>query len=76
MSKKEENNFPGPGPEDEVIIKFVAGLGPQGRIIGIFDDAYVLQQEDKNLVVCMKAAIESIWIREEQATDEKKEGEQ
>jgi len=74
MAKDKSNNFPGPAPDDHVIIKFVSGPGPEGNVIGVFDDAYVIQQEDGGYVVCAKAAIESIWIQLMEVTEEKKEG--
>jgi len=73
MAKDKSNNFPGPGPDDHVIIKFVSGPGPEGKVVGIFDDAYVVQAANKNYVVCAKAAIESIWIQSVGAMEEKKE---
>jgi hypothetical protein len=74
VAKEKVNNFPGPAPDDHVIIKFVSGPGPEGEVIGVFDDAYVIQQEDGGYVVCAKAAIESIWIQSVEAMEEKKEG--
>lgn len=62
MSKKQENLFPGPGPNDKIIVRFINQPGPEGKVIGIFDDAYIVEAKDGTIVVCMKHAIESVWV--------------
>ena len=74
MAKKEINNFPGPSATDHVIVQFMGGPGPEGKVVGIFDDAFVVERAPGEYVVCYIQAIESIWIKEGIGAGEQKEG--
>jgi hypothetical protein len=73
MSKDKSNKLEGPSPGEKIIIQHVSGRVISGIVQGHFDDAIVIMNEDRRLVIAYKEYIEAIWTEPLGASTEEKE---
>ena len=73
MSKDKSNKLEGPSPGEKIIIQHVSGRVISGIVQGHFDDAIVIMNEDKRLVIAYKEYIEAVWTEPIEAPEEEKE---
>lgn len=74
MAKDKSNKLSGPSPGEKIIIQHVSGRVIGGIVQGHFDDAIVIMNEDKRLVITYKEYIEAIWTEPIEALKEENEG--
>jgi len=61
MVKEPTNLFPGPGTGERLEIIVIPGIKVSGTVVGIFDDAFVLENVEGDFEVVFKAAIS--WLK-------------
>lgn len=74
MAKKEENNFPGPAPGEEVQVITVNNIKIEGVVVGTWDDMINILGTNGDNQIVSRAAITVMLIKAIKLEEEEKDG--